>query len=161
MYLSSAAYSIWYKFAKNNLQRSSQFIWDIVLLAIATSSKTWAASSGGFLLIKSHVNMISSFLNKCSAVGWFNIPLGSAVVKGYVDKSEDNERKRSYLYIWTQITLELEDSLSSLKLALVSSFSSCCMAYHPFWLFQMNLCYENWLGFDKFWITFRTRFLCF
>ena len=46
--------------------------------------------------------------------------------------SEDNETQPSYLHIWKQTILELDDPPSALKLLLESSFFPLCKLYHFF-----------------------------
>ena len=55
--------------------------------------------------------------------------------------SEDNETQPSYLNLWKQTILELEDPPSVTTFPLLSSFSSLCKLYHFFLLFQRNLSY--------------------
>ena len=45
--------------------------------------------------IESHDNLISSFLNKYFAVGWYNVPLGSVIARGYVYLSVHLETKNN------------------------------------------------------------------
>ena len=90
--------------------------------------------------IKSLDNLISSFLYKCFSVGWYKVPLGSAITRDTLSWNV-NETALSYPYIWRKTILELGEPSLALKLPLVSSFSPLCKLYHFFLLFQRNLRY--------------------